>query len=414
MTIAATAATAPLIAHAFERFSIASLPANLVVLPAVAPVMWVGMLIGLLAQLPHASPLGLDPIVALGWAEGRLVGFVAGVAALFARPTWAQVALPLPATAAVVASYAAVAAAMGAAIGTVRRRAGIGPPPRMAAAALAAIPLALLPALGGAADAGPPPGVLRITALDVGQGDAILIRPPRGAPVLVDGGPPGTAAAEELRALGVDRLRAVFVTHDQLDHAGGIPAVLERVPTRILVHGRPAREAEAAARGSGARVVRTAEGGSFDFGPLELDVLWPPRERLRAPPVDPNLDALVLAVRFRGYDALLPADAEEEATHLDPGPIDVLKVAHHGSDDAGLESLLERSVPRVALISVGHGNSYGHPTESTLATLAERGVCVLRTDVDGSVTAEIGAAGVVAYGEDGPPPADRPGCGGSG
>jgi competence protein ComEC len=173
--------------------------------------------------------------------------------------------------------------------------------------------------------------------------------------------------------------------------------VLERVPTRILVHGRPAREAEAAARGSGTRVVRTAEGGSFDFGPLELDVLWPPRERLGGPPRDPNLDALVLAARFRGWDALLPADAEQEATHLDPGPVDVLKVAHHGSDDAGLESLLERSVPRVALLSVGAGNGYGHPTDATLATLAEHGVCVLRTDLDGAVAVELGPAGVVAH-----------------
>jgi competence protein ComEC len=411
LTVAATAATAPLIAHAFERLSIAALPANLAVLPAVAPVMWLGMLIGLLAQLPPVAVAGFDPLTALGALEGYLVGFVAWVAAAFSRPGWAQVELPLPATAAVVASYAAIAAGMSVLIGAARRRSGIGAPPRMAAAALAALPLVLLPSLSEPATSRPPPGVLRITALDVGQGDAILLQPPHGAPVLVDGGPPGTAAADALRELGIQRLRAAFLTHDQLDHAGGLPVVLERTRTRLLVHARPAPGAVAAARGAGTRVVRTAEGGTFEFGALRLDVLWPPRERLRGPPRDPNLDGLVLRARFGDWDALLPADAEQETTHLDPGPIDVLKIAHHGSDDAGLEALLERSVPRVALLSVGAGNGYGHPTDGTLAALAEHGVCVLRTDLDGPVTAELGPDGVLAYGAEGAPPTDRPGCG---
>ena len=109
-----------------------------------------------------------------------------------------------------------------------------------------------------------------------------------------------------------------------------------------------------------------------------------------APAADPNLDSLVMVARFGGYDALLTGDAEEEATHLDPGPIDVLKVAHHGSDDAGLGALLDESVPRVALIGVGAGNTYGHPTDATMATLAEHGVCVLRTDLDGASTVELG------------------------
>ena len=86
---------------------------------------------------------------------------------------------------------------------------------------------------------------------------------------------------------------------------------------------------------------------------------------------------------------LLTADAEAEAVPLDPGPIDVLKVAHHGSDDAGLAALLERTRPGLAVISVGAGNSYGHPTAGTLATLAGHGVRTLRTDDDGTVTIEV-------------------------
>jgi competence protein ComEC len=86
---------------------------------------------------------------------------------------------------------------------------------------------------------------------------------------------------------------------------------------------------------------------------------------------------------------LLTADAEAGAVPLDPGPLDVLKVAHHGSDDAGLAELLDRTRPRLAVISVGGDNPYGHPTAGTLAMLAGHGVRTLRTDRDGTVTIEV-------------------------
>ena len=107
---------------------------------------------------------------------------------------------------------------------------------------------------------------------------------------------------------------------------------------------------------------------------------------------------------------LLTGDAEAEATHLDPGPFDVLKVAHHGSEDAGLDALLDRSVPRVALIEVGAGNTYGHPTDATLTTLAEHGVCTLRTDLDGDLTVALGPGGITAETSRGDGLAGRPGC----
>jgi competence protein ComEC len=86
---------------------------------------------------------------------------------------------------------------------------------------------------------------------------------------------------------------------------------------------------------------------------------------------------------------LLTADAEAEAVPLDPGPVDVLKVAHHGSEDAGLGDLLDRTVPRLALISVGADNSYGHPTSDTLSILAANHVPILRTDRDGTIVLEV-------------------------
>jgi competence protein ComEC len=87
---------------------------------------------------------------------------------------------------------------------------------------------------------------------------------------------------------------------------------------------------------------------------------------------------------------LLAADAEAEAVPVEPGPVDVLKVAHHGSDDAGLSALLDRTRPSLAVISVGDDNPFGHPTPATLATLAAHGVRTLRTDVEGAVTIEVG------------------------
>ena len=90
--------------------------------------------------------------------------------------------------------------------------------------------------------------------------------------------------------------------------------------------------------------------------------------------------ALVLLAHWHRFSMLLTADAEAEAVPLDPGPVDILKVAHHGSDDAGLGPLLDRTAPSLAVISVGSDNPYGHPTPDTLFTLAEHGVPTLRTD----------------------------------
>jgi competence protein ComEC len=101
-----------------------------------------------------------------------------------------------------------------------------------------------------------------------------------------------------------------------------------------------------------------------------------------------------MVARWGSFSMLLTADAEAESTPIDPGPVDVLKVAHHGSDDAGLGGLLERTLPRLAVISVGADNTYGHPTAATLATLARHGVRTLRTDRDGAVVIDVRGASV--------------------
>jgi competence protein ComEC len=376
VTVAATLATAPLIAFHFETLSTTTLFANVLALPAVAPAMWLGMCAAALAQLPGV------PLAPLNGLDALLLAYVAQVAEWCAAPEWAELEVHLDGEG-LIAAYLGLGA-------------GILVFWRWPRAVAAVVALALgcwlpLPWPGGAA-ADPPARGLRVEVLDVGQGDAILFQPAGAPAVLVDGGPPGDGLAHKLSEAGVDRLGAAIVTHDQSDHAGGIEELLGAFPVDRLLFARLHRGLLARAAALGTDPQRIAEGSELRVGGLRLRVLWPPPELLGAPTVgsDPNQLALVIEARWRDFSMLLTADAEAEAVPLEPGPIDVLKVAHHGSDDAGLASLLERARPRLAVISVGDDNPYGHPTPGTLATLRGHGVPTLRTDEGGNIAIEVG------------------------
>jgi len=371
VTIAATLATAPLIAFHFETLSTTTLLANLLALPAVAPAMWLGMATAAGAQVP-----GL-PVEALNWLNALLLGYIAQVAAWCGRPSWAEVEVRLG-PGALALSYLALAAAVLLLLwlgrsrrlaalrqpaGGPKRRPGHDLPARRPVFWVAVGIAGVVGWLGVARDASPvvASSGLRIGVLDVGQGDAILFQPAGAPAILVDGGPPGEGLEEKLEGAGVERLAAAVVTHDQSDHAGGIEELLGRFPVARLVYARLGREPLAAARAAGVAPVRASAGGELRSGALRLQILWPPPELVGQPlpGADPNRLALVLLARWRGFTMLLAADAEAEAVPLDPGPLDVLKVAHHGSDDAGLAALLDRTRPRLAVISVGDDNPYG-------------------------------------------------------
>jgi len=141
-------------------------------------------------------------------------------------------------------------------------------------------------------------------------------------------------------------------------------------------------------RARGRRTFRNGDLGRR--GPRGSQVCLLSRSLIEAPGREgPTGAALVLLARWHEFSMLLTADAEAEAVPIDPGPIDVLKVAHHGSDDAGLDPLLDRTAPRLAVVSVGADNPYGHPTPQTISTLAEHHVPTLRTDEDGDVTIDV-------------------------
>jgi competence protein ComEC len=379
VTVAATLATAPLVAFHFETLSTTSLIANVLAMPAVAPAMWLGMCSAALAQVP-----GL-PAAPLNGFNALLLAYVAQIASWCAEPDWAELHVRLSG-AGLALSYIGMAAA--GLLGLYLARLRLLRPALRGVMGVAAVAVAVVLAGGHggdralATDAG-----LRIDVLDVGQGDAILFQPADAPAVLVDGGPPGDDLAEKLEDAGVRELGAAVITHDQSDHAAGVEGLLGRFPVGRLVYGRLGRKALAEAESSGVGLERVAAGRELRSGSLRLTVLWPPRELLTgvAPAEDPNQLALVMEARWRDFRMLLTADAEAEVVPLDPGPVDVLKVAHHGSDDAGLGPLLDRIHPQLAVISVGEDNSYGHPTRGTLSTLAGHGVPTLRTDEDGDV-----------------------------
>ncbi len=409
VTTSATLATAPLIAYDFGTVSTATLVANLLAMPAVAPAMWLGMASAAAGQVPGF------PVEAFNAVNALLLGYIAQVAAWCGRPGWAYLQVRLG-IGGLVASYLGMALTVVFAFRLAHRRRIASlrrTSPRCnaltplsgenalhrrlrarvsVALAVAAVVTAL--AWSTSADGGrasPQVAGLRIEVLDIGQGDSILLQPANAPAILVDGGPPGDGLAAKLHGAGVDRLGAAVVTHYQSDHAGGIEELLGRFPIQRLAYAQPNRRLLWEARAAGVAPQRIVAGGEIRSGELRVDVIWPPASLVSEPlaGADPNERAVVAVARWRRFSMLLTADAEAEAVPIDPGPIDVLKVAHHGSDDAGLGSMLDRTRPKLAVVSVGAGNPYGHPTPGTLATLARHGIRTLRTDRVGTIVLDV-------------------------
>jgi competence protein ComEC len=375
LTVAATLGTAPLMAVHFDRTSLVSLPANLLAAPAVAPIMWLGMAGAALGQLSVGASAPLTALAAYPLA------FLGGLGEAAAGLPAAAVAVPA-AVVAVVCAAAAVAILWP----------GARRPVPVAGLVVAVLALLLLraPAPAPAAPAG-----LRVTFLDVGQGDATLIQHRRTS-VLVDTGPPEGGIVARLRRAGVGRLDLLVVTHAQADHDGGAAAVLGAMPVGLVLDGRDgvreplgARMAAVAQRRA-VGVVPPEAGQTLRAGAIELRVLSPPREPPEAHAgADPNQRAIVAEARVGAFKMLLTADAESDVLSLlELGRVDVLKVPHHGSADPGLAALLERVRPAVAAIEVGAHNTYGHPVPATVRALRAAGATVYRTDRDGSVRLE--------------------------
>jgi competence protein ComEC len=246
-------------------------------------------------------------------------------------------------------------------------------------------------------------GTLEVLAVDVGQGDAIALRTPAGRWVLIDAGPPrpgdagGAPVVRELRRRGVRRLELLVLTHPDLDHVGGAEAVLSSFEVgAVLEPSRPTGKdayvsllEAAAARGVPWK--RAQAGQRFTLDGVTLEVLSPPGpDAPRAKDdTESNAVSVVLVVRYGALDALLTGDApksvERRVAPAVGSTLEILKVGHHGSTTSTDTLLLARAHPRVALVSVGKGNRFGHPAPGVLATLERFGVEIHRTDREGTL-----------------------------
>jgi len=421
VTVAATLATAPLLAHHFDSVSLASLPANVIALPLVAPIMWLGMVRAALGQLAALGfPLTLPASVAndaVGLALEPLLAGLARLASAFADFPGSQIGLPLSSRASVAVAYALLAVAcvgvgrLAARAETVRAPAAAAwrrLPPVRRVAVVCSVAVAVAVLASRSLSPPPPPDALTVSFLDVGQGDATLIQHPDGSAVLFDGGPPEGRVASLLREAGVRRLSALVMTHASRDHHGGLPEVVARYPVHLLVDGGDGsadpdfRAVVAAAVERGARRVAATAPLRLRAGALAIRILSPAPRPRGPPPEDPNPRAIVAVVSSGGFDLFLSADAESPSlVSLALPDVDAMKVPHHGSADPGLRGVLERLRPEWAAIEVGEDNGYGHPAPSTLAALDAAGVRTFRTDRDGTVRLTVSGGRMSAETESG-------------
>lgn len=393
VSVAAQLGTWPLTAATFLVIAPYAPVANALVVPVVGVAMLVGFVALATTPFPPASMLANNIEVSLlDW----IVACVRGIGDL---PGAAIVATPPPPWA-----IAAYDVSLACAVLAIERRTRLR--------------YALLPLAAASALCLWPPRVdsrdLTITAIDVGQADAILIRTPAGHAFLVDAGgrlERGASGADSraeaigerivvpfLIREGIHHLDAVILSHPHGDHVGGCPAVLRILGANVFADsgqsypGHAYHDAldVAARRGvpiaypRGATVWKTDDGVTFRFYGPTLPLLTNTRN-------DINNNSLVFRLEYGRFRMLFTGDAgaEAEARILASGAdvrADVLKVGHHGSAYSSTPQFVHAVSPHYAVISVGRDNLFGHPAASTIETLERAGARVYRTDEDGALT----------------------------
>ena len=382
VSLGAQLAVTPVMLAHFNQLSLIGVAANLLVVPLAGPATTLGMLtllVSLVSEtvaglLFNALWLVLLALRAVVWAAAAVPG--------------AMVYLPAPAWAVIVAWYAALLLAP-------QWRTHRLLPAATVSFAVIAVAVSLWPWLA------PGDGRLRVTFLDVGQGDATLIELPEGRRILVDGGPGGARRFDVgERVLSpflwnrpARRLDVVALSHSDLDHAGGLAAILRHFEVGEFWEngswGPGGDETRLALERSGAprRVLRA--GDRLWVGDALVTVLNPDGHMAASP----NDDSLVLRLDWRAVSLLLTGDLGgegEERVRERGGPLRALalKVAHHGSRFSSTAPFLEAARPALAIISVGARNPFRHPTAEALDRLEAAGARIYRTDRDGAIILE--------------------------
>lgn len=383
---AAQAVCAPVVVVLASRVSLVAVPCNLLAEFAVAPATVLGF--AALAVAPVAPPAAELLAVIASWP----VGWIATVARTGADLPGAEAQWP--------GGWSGAALLAGLTVSAVLLAPRLARRPWICAAAGLLLVLAVLRPvpLTRIMTGWPPPG-WAFALCDVGQGDAMVLMAGEGAGVVVDAGPDPRAVDRCLRDLAVTRVPLVVLTHFHADHVRGLPGVLRgravgAIQTTSLEEP-PEQAAFVRRTAAAARVptLRAVAGEHRRAGPVDWRVLWPRQGPGGAGATmrEPNDSSVTLRVRAAGgLTLLLLGDLEPLAQREllrgreASGPVDVLKVAHHGSafQDAGL---LHSVRPRLALISCGADNPYGHPSARTVGALRAAGARVLRTDTDGPI-----------------------------
>jgi competence protein ComEC len=368
----------------FHRVGLSGLSANIFVVPLMGVAVPAGF-VAVLTGWVWVAKLG-------GWLVGLSQAIVGWHAAI--EPQWRIPTPPLW----VAAAFSAALIAAGVARGRVWR---------MATGAAVAVTLVLL-----LARPFPPqthPGQLEMTAVDVGQGDSLLVVFPDGKRMLVDGGgipafggraPSQLDIGEDVVApylwdRGIGSVDVVALSHAHDDHIGGLPALVADFHPRELWTGATPecagwRRLRETAAHQGAKIVPLREPRRFSLGGAEIEVLAPLDDYVPGDDAKNN-DSLVLRVRYGCRSFLLTGDVErpverEMLARGEIAPSDVLKVPHHGSHTSSTQEFLTAAAPAFAVISAGFENSYGHPHRDVLARLEERRSAVFRTDLDGLIS----------------------------
>lgn len=251
----------------------------------------------------------------------------------------------------------------------------------------------------------PPEGWV-LAACDVGQGDGLVLRAGERAAVVVDAGPDPALMDACLDRLEVEEVPLLLLTHFHADHVDGVAGVLEGREVGV-VEGTglldPVAGVEAVEAAAGRDPDVAAYGGTRRFGEVVLQAVWPPPGAGRTDPSEsaPNNASVVVLAEVGGLRVLLTGDVEPSAQaalarDVAGLEVDVLKVPHHGSRHQDLDWLTSLRA-RVALVSVGEDNDYGHPAPDVLAALDAAGTEVWRTDLAGDVVVVVrrGELGVV-------------------